>query len=47
MNPYYEAVEALRDKKSYLRALETLAGGIGARQVRGKVIPPERLAALI
>lgn len=46
-NQYYEVVDSLKHKDKRLHAQADLAGGIGAMATRGKVIPPDKLAALI
>jgi HEAT repeat protein len=48
MNPYLEVVERLRSPTERYKAAHALgAGGRGARQNRGKQLPPEKIDALI
>lgn len=48
MNPYLEVVELLRSPTERYKAAHALsAGGHGARQNRGKPLPPEKVDALI
>jgi len=48
MNPYLEVVDRLRSPTERYEAAHALsAGGRGARQNRGKQLPPEKIDALI
>ena len=48
MNPYFEVVERLQIPAERYKAAHALsAGGRGARQNRGKQLPPEKIEALI
>jgi hypothetical protein len=48
MNPYLDVVDKLAVRAERFRAQHALsAGGRGARENRGKVLPPEKIEALI
>jgi HEAT repeat protein len=48
MNPYLELVDRLRIRAERYQAARSLsAGGRGARENRGKLLPPEKIEALI
>jgi HEAT repeat protein len=48
MNPYLEVVERLQSPSERYKAAHALStGGRGARQNRGKQLPPEKIDALI
>ena len=48
MNPYFEIVDHLKIRTERYRAARTMsAGGRGARENRGKQLPPEKVEALI